>query len=259
MTATCHRSSPLAYCDALASVVKRMASVTEKLDPATRVPTTPDWNVGDLIAHVGGVHRWAVGQVEALTPERIPAAKLGFTTPEDPAARPAWLVDGIEHMVEVFRGADPDAEMWGWGSDKHARFWPRRMIHETTVHAADAEFAAGLDPVVDRDLAIDGIDEFLDNLPHAAYFAPRVEELRGRGEQIALRASDADPTWTVTLNPDRFSWDHAETPNANASIEGAASDLYLLVWGRRKPADTSRFKVEGDTALLDFWIERAAI
>lgn len=258
MTASCHRSSPAAYCDALPAIVERLANVAGKLDPSARVPTCPDWNVGDLTGHIGGIHRWATGQVEALTPERIPASKLGIETPDDPAARPQWLVDGIEHMVEVFRDAEPGAEMWGWGSDKHARFWPRRMIHESTVHAADAEFAAGFDPAVDRDIAVDGIDEFLDNLPHAAYFAPRVEELRGNGEQVVLRPSDDDATWTITLNPDRFSWDHSEA-QATASIEGTAGDLYLLVWGRRNASDQSRFKFEGDRALLDFWVERAAI
>jgi hypothetical protein len=24
--------------------------------------------------------------------------------------------------------------MWAWGPDKHARFWSRRMLHETAVH-----------------------------------------------------------------------------------------------------------------------------
>ena len=28
--------------------------------------------------------------------------------------------------------------MWAWGPDKHARFWPRRLLHETAVHRGDA-------------------------------------------------------------------------------------------------------------------------
>jgi uncharacterized protein (TIGR03083 family) len=258
MTASCHRAAASTYCDDLTDVIARLANVTAKLDPATRVPTCPDWNIGDLTSHVGGVHRWAVGNVAALAQERIPSAKLGIDIPEDPAARPQWLADGAPRMVEVFRRVDPAAPMWAWGSDKHARFWPRRMIHETTVHRADAEFAAGFEPEIERSLAVDGIDEFLDNLPHATYFAPRVEELRGTGEQVVLRPNDAEATWTITLNPDRFSWDHSEAAG-DASVEGGAVDLYLFVWGRRKPADASRFKIEGDRALLDFWVERAAI
>ncbi len=258
MTASCHRATVSEYCDALAGVVARIARVTRDLDPQIRVPTCPDWSVGDLTEHIGIVHRWATEQVAVLTPDRISSATLGIAAPE-PAARPAWLQDGIERMVNVFRAADPHAEMWAWGSDKHARFWPRRMIHETAIHAADAEFAAGLDPAVEPFVAIDGIDEFLDNLPHAAYFAPRVEELRGTGEQIVVLNTEGDPSWAITLGPEGFSWDHSPSARAAVSIEGTPSDLYLFVWGRLKPGDASRFKIEGDRALLDFWVERAAI
>jgi len=258
MTAECHRSTTAAYCEGLTDVVQRMAVVAEKLDPATRVPTCPDWNVGELTEHVGLTQRWACGMVKVLSPERIPGSKMGLKAPKDPAARPQWLTEWVPQMLEIFRGVDPDAPMWGWGSDKHARFWPRRMTHETTIHRADAEFAAGIDPEIDAALAVDGVDEFLDNLPHAAYFAPRVEELKGTGEKIGLRAADADIAWTIRLGPEGFSWDHEDSA-ASVTLRASAEDLYLLAWGRRKAEDASRFRVNGDRALLDFWIERSAI
>ena len=41
----------------------RLADVTSSTDPAARVPTCPEWQLRDLVRHVGGVHRWATGFV----------------------------------------------------------------------------------------------------------------------------------------------------------------------------------------------------
>ena len=258
MTATCHRRSHLDYCEGIPAIVRRLADVLGGIDPSERVPTCPDWSVAELGAHVGGVHRWATAMVAVLSPKRISAGKLDLGTPEDPKAFPAWLLAGVEPLVGALRSADPDAPMWSWGSDQHARFWSRRMIHETTVHRADAEFAAGDSPTIDPAVAVDGIDEFLDNLPHAVYFAPRVQELRGSGETIAFAETSTGTRWTVTLRPDDFVWDHASS-GADVTIEGTASDLLLLTYGRRRPADAERFRITGDRQLLDFWHERSSI
>ena len=100
--------------------------------------------------------------------------------------------------------------MWAWGSDQHARFWPRRMLHETTVHRADAELAGGTDPSVDDAVGIDGVDELLDNLPSAVYFAPNVAELKGDGDTLAIVAGDGDgdSAGRSTSREDGFAWSH---------------------------------------------------
>ena len=52
-------------------------------------------------------------------------------------------------------------------------------------------------------MAADGVDELLDNLPHAAYFAPeRRQELRGDGEVLASGAPTPATAWRITLLPD---------------------------------------------------------
>jgi hypothetical protein len=48
-------------------------------------------------------------------------------------------------------------------------------------------------------VAVDGIDEFLDNLPYAATFAPGVQHLRGTGQRMRLSCSDREVFWTITL------------------------------------------------------------
>ena len=257
MTATCHRSAHLDYCGALPAIIDHFATVAGKLEPEARVPTCPDWSVADLVRHTGGIHRWARTMVAGLSQERLSGKKVALDAPEHDRDLPAWLADGSTELVETFRSADPDAPMWAWGSDKHARFWSRRMIHESTVHAADAEFAAGIDPAIRRTVAADGIDEFLDNLPHAEYFAPRVAELKGTGETVVLQDSDTGTFWAIRLGPDGFTWDHSDT-GANVLVSATASDLLLFAYGRRKIGD-ERIAHDGDRALLDFWVERSSI
>ena len=36
-----------------------LADVAGRTDPATQVPTCPDWTFRQLITHVGRAHRWA--------------------------------------------------------------------------------------------------------------------------------------------------------------------------------------------------------
>ncbi|MFY9586523.1 MAG: maleylpyruvate isomerase family mycothiol-dependent enzyme [Actinomycetota bacterium] len=257
MTATCHQAAPATYCDLLPPEIDRLARTLADLDLAAQVPTCPDWTVEDLAVHIGTIHRWAMNMVRVLTPKRISSATMELGMPEDATKLAGWVGAGAEPLVETFRAADHGAPMWVWGSDPHARFWPRRMVFESTVHRADAEFTAGIEPVIDPRVAVDGVDEFLDNLPHAAYFAPCVKELTGTGSRIAFRAGDANVAWTITLGPEGFAWDHTED-GADARIEGESGDLLLLVYGRRT-RDDGRFKVSGDEALLDFWVERSSI
>ena len=258
MTAGCHRFEHGAYCDATEAEAARFLESVATVEPATRVPTCPDWSVADLIDHLGTVHRWAGNMIAVLAPERIPSARMDLEQPDDYADRPVWFRAGAARLLDALRAGDPDAAMWGWGSDKHLRFWSRRMLHETTVHRADADITAGREPEIHAPVAVDGIDEFLDNLPHAAYWAPKVQELRGDGETIALRATDAGVTWGIRLEPAGFAWDHAAA-EAGVTIDGSAPDLLLLLWGRMALDDASRFEIAGDRGLVDFWRERSAI
>ncbi|MGQ0802466.1 MAG: maleylpyruvate isomerase family mycothiol-dependent enzyme [Actinomycetota bacterium] len=244
------------YCHALDAEIARMADVVRGGDLSTRVPTCPDWSLADLVEHTGIVHRWAAEMVRQLSPERLDRERMDVPVPEV-SARPDWLADGATDVVAAFRGADPNASMWAWGADKHVRFWPRRMLHETTVHRADAELALGRDPVIAADVAVEGIDELLENLPHAARFRPQVRELRGDGESLHFHCTDADGEWTIRLAPDGFSYerDHAK---GTVAVRGAAADLLLLLYGRRAPSD-DRFDRFGDDALLSRWLEHSAL
>ena len=253
MTATCHTRSHEAYCDTVGREIESFADAIESADPSTPVTTCPPWSLADLAEHLGGIHRWAEHMVRHVSPVRVSGSALNLEIPEDKTQLASWVRSASGTLESTFRKADPNAEMWAWGSDQHARFWARRMVHETAVHRADADMALGREPRIDADIAIDGVDEFLDNLPHAAYFAPRVIELVGDGRALAFRTDGA--AWRITLHPDRFFWEHAED-NADVTITAEPATLYLLMYGRVKPAAAT---IEGDGPLLDWWLERASI
>lgn len=182
-------------CDAFATEAGRFADVVDGADLDAAIPTCPEWKLVDLVGHLGGVHRWAGQMVRDRAQERLRGREVERDLAEGATPEAEWIRAGVERVLPWLRAADPDADMWAWGADKHARFWPRRMLHESTVHRADAEFAVGREPDIDPAVAVDGVDEFLDNLPHAAYFAPAVTELKGDGDRIVWRAEDAGERW----------------------------------------------------------------
>lgn len=245
------------YSDAVCAEIERFAAVVRYADPATAVPTCPGWTLADLVRHTGEIHRWAAAMVRDVATRSYRRGELDLGLPDDTGEYPGWLAAGAGPLAEVLRAADPEAGMWAWGADQRARFWARRMLHETTVHRADAELALAAEPGISPEVAADGVDEFFVNLPHAAYFAPNVEKLRGDGETLAFHATDLPPGWRVTLQPDGFRWRREGGP-AEVTVRGLSVDLYLLIWGRREPRDV-RYAVSGDAGLLSYWVENSVI
>ena len=257
MTAICHRYELPVYCELLEAENQRFIEVTRGVDPDAPVPSCPDWTVRTVVDHVGGLHRWAEAIVRLLSDRRIRGKELDLDTPTDPDGWEAWLNDGLSKLVAALGSQDPDAEVWTWGSDRHVRFWGRRMLFETTIHRVDLELARGMKSEVEQGIAADGIDEFLDNLPHAVYFAPQVKELRGTGERIRLHATDIDLRWTIELFRDGFDWHHS-SDEPNVRVEGSASDLLLFIYGRKDPSGGALTAI-GHQGILERWRTNSAI
>ena len=250
--------TPVQYCDTVASETRRLTDLAKDADLKTPIPTCPPWDLVGLLKHIGAIHRWASRMVQECAQERLDFKQLDLGLPADTSGYPAWFAAGGEQLVATLRAADPSMAMWAWGADKHALFWARRMAHETGVHRADAELALGREPSFEASIAIDGIDEFLENLPHAGYFAPNVNELRDAGATIHFHCTDADGEWLIELQPDGFTWQHGHG-KGSAAVRGTAADLLLLLYGRRKFAEPGRFEVFGDSAVLDRWFASAHI
>jgi uncharacterized protein (TIGR03083 family) len=251
------RWDPASYTRAVGGEIGRMAGAVRGADPAAAVPSCPDWTISQLVRHTGTVHRWAAQMVRDRASERLDPRTVDLALPDDPRSYPDWLAAGLEPLVAAFAAADPDEAMWAWGADQHVRFWPRRMLHETVVHRVDAELAISVSAVLDAATAADGIDELLENLPCAAPFRPRVAELRGAGESIALRSTDGDDRWLIRLAPDGFRWERS-TGDATITVTATTDSLLLLLYGRRALGDV-RLDITGDTRVLTRWLESSAL
>jgi uncharacterized protein (TIGR03083 family) len=259
MPRTCHDLRYEVHRDNLAAELWTLAATIDGVDPALPVPTCGAWTMRDLVEHTGHVHRWATAIVGKLSPRRLNRQAADWPLPAAPDGYAGWLAAGGQALTEILTAADPDAPVWAWGADQHVRFWARRMLHETTVHRCDAQLALGVPTPVDPAVAVDGIDEFLDNLPHAANFAPGVRELRGSGERLRFGCQDQHEVWTVTLTEDGFTWSHTMRGGpVDAAVVADSCDLYLLMWGRVTLSDP-RVEAAGDPDLLRHWVRYSAV
>ncbi len=243
-------------CDALAAELERFATVLDRADLAATVPSCPPWDLAGLVKHVGGIHRWSGRMVAEGMTRRLSHGDLDLRFPDEPSEIVGWFRSGGKALQDALRKADPDQPTWSWGADQHARFWSRRQLHETAVHRADAELALGLEPEFDAVVAVDGVDEFLENLPFAT-FSPVIKNLKGAGETLHFHCTDADGEWLIQLNPDGFSWEHGHA-KGDVAVRATASNMLLLLYGRRKPHH-ERLQIFGDGALLDRWLASSSI
>jgi uncharacterized protein (TIGR03083 family) len=244
------------YCAAVEAEVARFVELVEHADPATPVPSCPGWTMADLVKHHGTTHRWVEHVVRHRQKERIRSREVRLDLPDDVASYPEWLAEGAASLVATLRATDPDTSMWTVGADQHARFWARRVLYEAVVHRADAELALGREPAIDPETAVDGIDEFLTNLPFFEWIADGVRDLGRHSDTLHLHATDCDGEWMITLRPDGVTWGHGHG-KGTVAVRATASDLLLLTYGRLRPAD-GRYVVFGDQQLLDHWLKACA-
>lgn len=234
-----------------------IADLVEGADLSRPIPTCPDWTLRQLATHVGRGQRWAAEIVSTRSHEFIPfRAVPDGRFPDDPSAHRAWLRDGASRLIEEVRAAG-DAPVWAFGPLAPARFWARRMAHETAVHRADAQIAAGIRPELGAAVAADGIDEWLTfmSAPRPGQPDPRAAALAG-GRSLHLHATDSglDPPgeWVLSAatGPVTVTRGHAK---ADTAVRGPAAAL-LLVLVRRIPAQDSAVEVVGDRELLAGWL-----
>jgi uncharacterized protein (TIGR03083 family) len=225
---------------------------------ATPVPTCPGWTLRELAVHVGRAHRWAAEITGTRSAEFIPFRSVpDGKFPDEPAERGPWLQAGAARLIDNVRAAGDDL-VWTFAGLRPAGFWARRMAHETAVHRADAEIAAGRVPGLAADLAADAISEWLGfmSAPMAdGADDPRREALpAGRGMHIHATdgALAGAGEWTLRSEPSGITLElgHAK---GDVAIRGPAARL-LLVLVRRLPPDDPAVQVFGDPAVLDRWL-----
>lgn len=246
------RLDPARLADGLHAHTAALAAAVAGADPELRVPTCPEWPVRVLVGHIGQAHRWATSVVRS-GPSPVPDPR--DARPGEPDTWPSWLHGGAADLVDAVRGAGEDP-VWTFFGPAPATFWLRRMLHDTTVHHADAALATGAAFEVAPDLAADAITEWLElvSAPVSATIKPAFAQLRGTGQTIALRATGG-PDWLITRTPEGVRWSRT-TSGADATLVGPVADL-LLVLTRRLPID--RVASTGDRELVDHWLAHTAV
>jgi uncharacterized protein (TIGR03083 family) len=220
----------------------------------SKVPTCPEWTVRDLVQHLGGVHRWATSIVGTprLEPWNVDLAEVVGTWPPDDELT-SWLVVGADALVATLEAADPALDCFTFlKATSPLAMWSRRQAHETAIHRADGESAAGAAPVAfDPAFSADGVDELL------AGFITRGRKLTSDpARTLRVTAVDADGDWDVAVGPDGVTTVAGGSGPADASVRAAASDLYQALWNRPPAAPLD---VSGDGSLLDLFLDKVHV
>ena len=207
------------------------------------VPACPGRSAGEVIRHLGSAYRrvadWIRTQARPETWERRPAAGADLID---------WFQTGAGDLYTVLSDRAPgDPCVTWWPYDRTARFWWRRMAHETIVHRTDIESAFGPTGPIDRDVAADGADEVLSLFLGYALTANAAPEQRAgpwyRGYRQVVGVAAGTRVWRVELRESSVDVSPELPHDADALVLGGAEDVYLWLWGRR---DDTALRVTGD-------------
>jgi uncharacterized protein (TIGR03083 family) len=247
------------FCERAESEIALLASlVGEVPDLSADVPTCPGWTVADLVRHTGTIHRWATSIVATRAASRVPFPEAESSW-ESSDGWAQWLLAGAAPLLAALLAAGPVTPVWTWGPGRTSGWWARRILHETTVHRADAQLALGTgDPVIDPVVAADGIDEFLFNLPSARRPYHHLPSLPG-GASMHLHATDSEGEWLIRFTGDSsgIAWSRGHE-KATVAVRGTVTDLLLVTYGRI-PWSDERLAVFGESSVLDAWQQKTAL
>jgi uncharacterized protein (TIGR03083 family) len=235
------------YLELLAADGIVLRSAAER-DLSAAVPSCAGWDVRDVVRHTAEVYE-----------HKIACVALGGPKPDPwpPQWRPgsdslAWFDDAHRRVIEMLRTTDPGAPSWTWWpGDQSAGFWVRRMAQETAVHRVDVELAVGAATPVDRELALDGIDELLYLMFAGDWTGDEEPDLTGT---VALATPERG--WTIRMVEDRVDVDDIDDGASAARVAGEPGPLLLWLYGRA-PEDV--VTVSGDAATARRLRERLAI
>jgi len=247
--------------DELDTATVAIAGAVLSRDPELPIPACPEWTLRQLVTHVGRAHRWAAEIVGTRATDFIEfRAVPDGKAPGDATGRAQWLTDGAARLADVVRAAGQDLA-WSFDGMRPAHFWARRMAHETLVHCADVQEAAGeaFDPR--PEFAADAIDEWLRFMSRLNAGGNDLASVLPAGRSLHVHATDPGlgglGEWLVTHPAEdgvRVLGEHAKS---DVALTGPAADV-LLVLMRRRPPGSGAVQVSGDAALLDRWIEQTA-
>ena len=252
------------YCREIVAQTELLTSTIGSADVTSPVPSCPGWNLGQLVRHVGGAHRWATAIVAARAAGPVQDKFRDFSpdASQDPALHGPWLATGAAQLAQTLREAGPGTPLWTPVAGGSTNFYARRFTHETLIHRADATLALAAQFTADTNIALDAIDEWMElgSLPMHFEVHPWIRELLGPGRTLHFHATDTAPEasaeWVVDLTGDAIVWRRAHE-KAAVAVRGPLTDLLLVIYKRRPPRGDG-IEIFGDAQLLDFWLERVS-
>jgi len=191
------------------------------------VPSCEGMVLGELVRHVGSVHRVATRWVSEGRQPTVWA-----TAPEVGDNLAAWARRGSADLLETLACRNPAQPCSTWSAtDRTVGFWIRRMAHETAVHRVDAAQAIGVPWSVNPQLAADGVAEALE-----LWLGTRLgSQVGGSGRVVRLvaRAGAGAPVVDRTLRPLMTLVEFGNDPaGADVTVTGTPAALWAWTWGR---------------------------
>lgn len=247
------------YVGHLGTESRRFRDVLANCDPATRVPSCPDWTAADLLWHLGAEVQdfWAW-----VVRHRPRHPRDGHREPPRPAAYDDLLAlfdERSEALVGALRAADPADEAWSWAPEQTVGFTCRRQAHEAMIHRVDAELTVGTTSPLDPALATDGIDEVLGVMygggPDWGTFSGLPHHLRVDVTDTATaiwvqlgRFSGTDPDDGTVHDADDIAVVPDPGGEPDAVVRGRSDELLLRLWRR---GDGAGLHLAGDLEIVD--------
>ncbi|NUK13659.1 maleylpyruvate isomerase N-terminal domain-containing protein, partial [Streptomyces lunaelactis] len=116
-------SAPAAHRDAIATETARFVAALDGASLSAPVPGCPGWTLVDLVRHTGSVQRWFSVLLRQLVQEPPRSREVELRLPASEDGYGDWLTASAAEAASAFAVTGPDAPMWAWGADHHARFW----------------------------------------------------------------------------------------------------------------------------------------
>ena len=199
---------------------ERFGDVARDAELDAPVPSCPGWSMRDLVVHLGCVHQWATHAVV----ERNPNLRPELPTDEGRSELTAWYRRHASHLVDVLTTTGTDAPAWTLDDrDPTAQFWMRRQVHETVMHAWDAENALGRPRPMDPSLAWDGVLEVRDVIYPRQVRLGRVQAL-----SRAIRVVGTDVPGDAVIGD-------GDGDGEFIVLRDKAETLLRLLWHRAEP------------------------
>ena len=233
---------------ALETSGNELAEFAASAGESAKVPTCPTWDVGTLVAHQSMVHRWATCYLTGSDPEAVSSQSEILGSISDLAGH---YSEGLQLLLAAIdtAPAELDAPVFLNNTPAPRELWARRQAHETTVHRVDALSAllgrlpTTSEAILDRDLALDGIDELLTGF----FTRGRSKLFDGETFTILVAPADSDRRWSVHV-AEQLRIEAEASRQPLLTIGGLAASIYLGLWNRG-----DEVLLDGDVRVMDRW------